>query len=160
MHNSILRAYQGNLDYAHRLVEDVEEKLMCDEAGLALNHPAWILGHLSRTSDFMATQFGASRQLAEAWDELFGPGTLPLGEASRYPDKAALLRTLADVHACVEELLCRLEPDALRHPPPQSRLAERFGTLEQLALHVFVAHERTHLGQLSAWRRVHHLPRV
>ena len=150
---------ERNLDYARRLVADLPQDQMAVQPQPAMNHPAWVLGHLARTTDFAASFFGVAPAVPKAWEELFKGGSKPTSTAA-YPDKATLLQTLEGGHARVAEALRKAGPAALEQPPSNPKLCTRFPTTAHAVVHILIAHENMHLGQLSAWRRVQGLPAV
>jgi hypothetical protein len=157
----LLPTYNLNLMYAQKLAGDVPEDKMCAQpvAGRVMNHPAFLLGHLTWASDSAAGLLGAQGGHAADWRELFGMGAKPLADRSQYPAKADLLKALEDAHARLSAAVSEATPEMLAQPAPE-RMRSRFATLGQMIHGLMTAHEATHLGQFSAWRRAIGLPSV
>jgi uncharacterized damage-inducible protein DinB len=162
MIDAILLAFERNLDYARRLVADLPDAKMAAQPvpGAKMNHAAWVLGHLARTTDFIGSQFGLTGVTPAAWADLFGGSSKPDAAPDRYPNKATLLAALEEGHRRVADALRQVDSATLNQPPAAERLRARFPTVESMLIHMCVAHEQVHLGQLSAWRRAQSLPAV
>lgn len=158
MKNHILHTYGFNLVYARMLVRDVSDEQMCAQPAPAMNHAAWVLGHLASTCDFMGSLVGVQHAGPAEWKELFSGGTKPVCEAGRYPRKEALVLALEEGHARVAGAFERAQPELLSQPTPVERMRPRFPTIGDLVVFGMTSHEALHLGQLSAWRRALGLP--
>src|SRR6185436_20611663 len=93
----IVSQYDFNLQWALRLVEDLDDDQMtCTPHKGFENHPAFTIGHLATGSALMVEDLGGVREIPKGWDELFlrkGPGDprLPTLERQTYPKKNSLL---------------------------------------------------------------------
>ena len=151
-----------NLWYSQKLVADVPDEQMCAQpvAGRVMNHPAFLLGHLAWAAGDVATGLlGLPPACPEGWKELFGMGAAPSADRSRYPSKAVLLQTLEDAHARLADAVAKATPETLDRPAPE-RMRSRFPTVGAMLVGLMTAHEASHNGQLSAWRRAMGLPPV
>ncbi len=54
MRDHILAAYRFNLWYINKAIEDLSDEQMCQQPKPGMNHPAWLLGHLSMEKVFQA----------------------------------------------------------------------------------------------------------
>src|SRR5688500_13142155 len=92
MLNLLPPIYNFYLGYAHQLVADVPDERLAEQPvpGRAMNHAAFILGHLAWSNDHAVTLLGGSSQLPPAWAELFARGATPLPDRAKYPSKAEL----------------------------------------------------------------------
>ena len=162
MIKAILDIYGRNLDYAHRLVADLADEALCVQPAPRMNHAAWVLGHLARTSDRVAgvMLLGLEPHLPENLEERFDNKSIPVSSGTAYPDKETLVRNLDETHGRIAAALAEMPDTILADTTPHPRFAERFPLLGQALLHVLIGHEQVHLGQLSAWRRVQGLPAV
>jgi DinB superfamily len=163
--DAILRTYDFNLNYARMLVEDVPEEKMADQPaanGHAVpNHAAWVIGHIAFSGNFFGGMLlGAKPACPPEWKELFGNGSKPVTDRARYPDKATLLKALEQMHANVADAYRNADEATLAKPTPVEGLAGPFPTVGELVAFGLTAHDATHLGQLSAWRRAMGLPSV
>jgi len=161
MFEYVLPTYNLNLMYAQKLVADIPDDRMCAQPvdGQLMNHPAFLLGHLAWAGDSAAALLGAVGGHAGDWRELFGMGSKPLADRSKYPPKAELIKALEESHARVAAAVTSASPEALTQPAPE-RMRARFATVGQMVAGLMTAHEATHLGQLSAWRRALGMPSV
>jgi hypothetical protein len=157
----VLPTYNFTLMYAQKLVADVPDEQLCAQplADRVLNHPAFVLGHLAWANNNGVIILGQPSGLPEGWKELFGFGAKPLSDRSRYPSKAELLKTLEEAHARLADALSKATPEMLAQPAPE-RMRNRYPTVGQMLLGLMTAHEASHLGQLSAWRRAMGYPSV
>lgn len=158
-------SYDMMLGYAQKLVADVPDDQMCAQPvpGRVLNHPAFLLGHLTWVHDNRAGALSGQPIGVVAshpeWKELFGMGAKPSSDRAQYPAKAELLKAFEESHAHLGEAAAKATPEALAQPGPEPMRA-RFPTVGHLMLGLMTAHFATHLGQLSAWRRAMGLPSV
>lgn len=148
-----LHTLRVNVDYAEMLLKDVPDAQITQQPHGLMNHPAWCIGHLANTADFMAARFDRKPVLDPAFAALFGMGsTPPSSDASKYPNKTALLKAMRDTHenfilgfqsATPAKLASPIE--SWKHPwfPNHGALAQ-----------MMILHDATHLGQISAWRRI------
>ena len=163
MKGIIIRSYQFNLKYAHELVADINDAMMCTSPGKGFeNHPAFTLGHLVTAAALTVKYLGGSYKLPQGWEELFrrkGPGDsrLPELNSDLYPKKEVLLAELTQQHLTVEELITDLDENRFKEPA-HWRFDDHMPTLGDLLYFMCVSHEAMHLGQLAAWRRAMNLP--
>ncbi len=140
------------------LLTGVDESKFADQPMPGMNPPAWILGHLAIVADRGCEVLGAPRQLSEAWHTQFGPGSTPSSKLSDYPSKAELLAALDAGHARLSSLALAADPALLAEPHGRERIAALLPTKGDLVAMMMTAHEGTHLGQLSTWRRCIGIP--
>lgn len=159
------------LRYGKRLLESVPEERfgrLAAPAGQLVqsNHPAFVVGHLTlypmRVLELLGQNDPAARPPAD-YQRLFSKDAKCVDDAdgSTYPRKEELLavfqRTydaaLAGLRACDDAVL--LGPNPV--DTPLKSLCPTLGSM--LAFYV-TGHVTTHLGQISAWRRMEGLPPV
>ena len=160
MMDLILPVFKLNLWYSQKLVADLSDEQMCAQPveGVVMNHPAFLLGHLALVAGNFATGFvGAAPLCPEEWKELFNQGAKPLADRSRYPSKAELLQRLEQAHNRLADAVTKAAPEVLAQPAPE-KMRARFPTVGALLAGMMTAHEASHNGQLSAWRRAMRLP--
>jgi uncharacterized damage-inducible protein DinB len=162
MIDTLLHLYARNLDYAQALVGDLSETQVCAQPAEAVNHPAWVIGHLAMTSDRVVNKgvLQGQAQLPDAWSQPFGPNSTPVSDREQYPAMDELCQALSSIHQHVDAAVRALDDQALNEANPMQRLADRLPTKGHALTHVLIAHENLHLGQLSAWRRVQGYPAV
>lgn len=133
------------------LVADIADDDFCRQPVAGMNHPAWILGHLAYALDRHATFVGAQQHYAD-WQDLFGKGSTPTDDASKYPAKEELI---AAWHGAIDRVIAGVQaatPEELAKPNEYVR-PEALPTLGDFLTFSMTGHTATHLGQLSAWRR-------
>ena len=153
--------FEQNLAYARRLVADLSEEQWTAQpvSGVAMNHPAFVIGHLAWVCDFGVTLLGHTAAIDPSWRDLFSLTAKPLADRSRYPARTELVKAFEDAHTRLAAAALAATPETLAQLPPE-RFRSRFPTLGHVALHMLTNHEAVHLGQLSAWRRASCLPSV
>lgn len=121
------------------------------------HHAMWIVGHLASTDDYFGKEFaGVASALPKSWHELFGMGSKPASDASRYPAPAEVLQALDDRRAPLEKWIEGLSPEQLAKSNGKD-WAPYAPTVGDLPF--FIAwHEGYHAGQLAAVRRSLGLP--
>lgn len=157
------RLYRFTHGYVKLLVGDIpDEALVSQPAGMTLNHPAWILGHLAGGADYACQLLGQASTFPPDWAAKFGPGSKVVNERSSYPSKDALLEALDRDVARVLEAVSRADPDALTRPHglPLAFLKGQIDTAGEMLAHLMTTHQAVHAGQLSAWRRAMNRPGV
>jgi hypothetical protein len=125
-----------------------------------INHPAWIVGHLTYSLQAIGGEIGVASWLPPKWSVLFGTGTVLSTEPGSYPSRTELLERFADARRRISDRLAEMTESDLSEPLPDERHREVFPTVGSALLHILTVHAATHIGQLSAWRRSMALPRV
>lgn len=123
------------------------------------NHPLWCLGHLVYAEGNLVHKYikGEPNPMAE-WEELFGQGTTPLDDASKYPSYDELLGKFEAVRADTMALLDTLTDADLDKPShAEGEVAQWFGTVGQ-CLAAIPIHYGFHGGQIADARRAAGLP--
>ena len=148
------KLYADLYGYARQLVVDVPDEHWAEQPAPGLNHPAWILGHLTIAADYALQCVGAKATAPDGWAAVFAPGTVPSPERGLYPAKADLLNAYEAAHGALAAAAASADPTLMAKPTPVEPMKARFPTLGDLLAYVLTTHEAVHLGQLSAWRRV------
>lgn len=136
------------------LITDMQDAPLTSPTPLGGNHPLWVLGHLvySETELREGLILGRPNPL-EGWKELFGAGSQPLLDASRYPSFAELLAKFQAVRADTLTYVDTLVDEDLDKPtqvPPE--LKEFFGTVGA-CLTAIALHFTFHGGQIADARK-------
>lgn len=158
--SAILITWRRNRAYALRLVSDLApEQFVAQPAGLPphiiMNHPAWILAHLSVYAP-NCTAMLRRTPFADPIDHPFGQRSKVSPDAATYPAVADLVEVYSRTHDEAEAALVQTgESDAavfaLANPLERWRVTQP--TIGDMLVTLMVKHESGHLGQLSAWRR-------
>ena len=158
---SIVYAWDNDLRYALALLDDVTDEQMVLRPGGNMNHPAWILGHLSLYYPIVPALLRGEAVADPADDELFGfRGRGPQPEAHLYGSKASQLERMRAGHEQVAQALLNAGAEDFQRAPSLSRWAQMYPTVEFMLPDLLVMHESIHIGQISIWCRAAGLPAV
>ena len=124
----VLHSFAYGLDYLREQVADVRDGDMVAQPNGIVNHPAWVIGHLTHACQLLGGVIGVSEWLPGDWAKRFGTGSVPVADASVYESKNDALSILDDA---------------------QSRITQAVEELDD---------NQNHIGQLSVWRRAMGLP--
>lgn len=158
---SIVYAWDNQFRYAAALLEDVSEEQMVLRPGGNMNHPAWIIGHVSLYHP-AAVALLAGKPFDDPKDnELFGfAGRGPVEDVELYGGKRRLLDAFAAGHEQVAQALLMASPEDFQRRPSLARWAAQYPTVEFMLPDLLTFHESMHIGQISIWRRAAGLPGV
>ena len=158
---SIVYAWDNGLRYALTLLEDLTDEQMLLRPGGNMNHPAWILGHMSLYYPAVPALLKGKPFADPADDDLFGfRGRGPQPDLELYGSKASQIERLNCGHELVAQALINASPDDFNRPPSLARWADMYPTVEFMLPDLLILHESIHIGQLSIWRRAAGLPGV
>ena len=146
---------------ARRYTEDLLTNVNDDDwfrlPAAGVSHIAWQAGHLAVCEYGLAMKrvrgvLPEDEQLLSAQHfQLFGKGSVPEADASRYPSVAAIRELLTRVHAAALGELESLDDAAANEPvtdPPHPMFNTKLGALDWCASHEFL-----HAGQIGLLRR-------
>lgn len=153
MRQAIIHASQVNLGLFRLLLDGVpDDKKTHQPAGIN-NHPVWQVGHLATSANSAGKLLGLDPLVSEAYPGLYGIGSEPVDDPSKYASREELMslceRNYAEVYTAFESA----SDDVLAADLPTDRLKERFGTTGNFVTFLLTAHIGFHAGQLSSWRR-------
>src|SRR3954462_13713877 len=158
---SIVYAWDNGLRYTLKLLEDLTDEQMVLRPGGNMNHPSWILGHMSLYYPVVPALLHGAPFNDPADDPLFGfRGRGPLPDIANYGSKASQLERFADGHESVATALLSATHEQLIQKPSLPRWAQMYPTVEFMLPDLLLHHESLHIGQLSIWRRAAGLPGV
>lgn len=158
---SVVYAWDNGLRYALALLEDLSEQQMLLRPGRNMNHPAWILGHLSLYYPIIPALLAGLEFPDPADDDLFGfRGRGPQDDPQLYGTKQFQLQRMIDGHEQVAQALLIASAEDYIRPPSLPRWAAMYPTVEFMLPDLLLLHENVHIGQLSIWRRAAGLPAV
>jgi len=137
------------------LVADIQDAPLTAPTGKGGNHPLWCVGHLAYSEGNLVNHYiqGNANPLAD-WADLFGQGSQPLDDASKYPPIGAVIGKFDEVRAGTMAFLATLgeqDLDKPSHAPPERK--EWFGTIGQ-CLAAIPVHCAFHGGQIADARRM------
>lgn len=158
---SIVYAWDNSLRYALALLDDLTDEQMLLQPGGNMNHPAWVLGHLSLYYPIVPALLKGGDFEDPADNERFGfRGCGPQADPKLYGSKASQLRRMTEGHEAVAQSLLTATAEQFQRPPSLPRWAEMYPTVEFMLPDLLLLHENVHIGQLSFWRRAAGLPSV
>lgn len=161
LRSALLINWRRHSAYAMRLVGDLADEQMLGQPvpGRTLNHPAWVLTHLT----LYAAVAGAmlrGEHVPDPIDHPFGMKSEPQADPAVYLPRVALIERYRVTHDGTEAALLAADPAIFSRPAPVERWRTINPTVGDMAATLLIKHEAGHLGQLSAWRRALGLPRV
>jgi uncharacterized damage-inducible protein DinB len=158
---SVVFAWDNQVRYALRLLDDVTDAQMVLQPGGNMNHPAWILGHMSIYHPAVVSLLQGKPFDDPKDDTLFGFSVVkPQAELAVYGTKESIVQRYAEGHEQVAQALLNATLEQLSQPPSLSRWREVYSTVGFMLPDLLIHHESTHVGQISIWRRAAGLPGV
>ena len=146
---------------AQRLVADLSDEQMVEQplAGVVMNHPAWVLSHLSVYGPVLAGIL-RGEPVEDPLEHRYGRTSRPRSDPAQYLPRSALIERYVTEYDGAAVAFVDALPEVLRKPTPIGQWRERFPTVAFLPGQFLVKHNAYHLGQLSAWRRASALPPI
>ena len=163
----IADSLESALGYAERLLRDmpINEAAQFARPGGQLvesNHPCFIIGHLSLYAPKMLEQLDQPGLVIPAgFTEVFDKTAVCQDDpdGTIYPPFEAVTAFFLAGHQQLLTVLRAADPVLFdRENPADGPLKKRFPTLSSVQAFYCGGHIMMHLGQLSAWRRMHGLP--
>ena len=154
----VLHSFAYCLDYLRDQVAEVSASEMVAQPNGIMNHPAWVIGHLTHVCQLLGGVIGLSPWLPDDWDRRFGTGSVPVADESLYETKQNALAILHDAQLRITQAVEGLDDARLDEPFPDESYREVFPTIRHALTQVLVGHTANHIGQLSVWRRAMGLP--
>ncbi len=142
----------ATIAYAKQILADIEDGSMCQQP-MGLNHPAWLMLHLSTAADYASVLLGGTGVCPPDWNALADTKKPLTQNRSDYPSKEVLLSNFESAFLHAAELYEKKSEDELRQPQKLGFYEAELPTVADMAGFLLVAHTNLHLGQLSAWRR-------
>jgi hypothetical protein len=156
---SMIFAWDNQLGYARALVDDLSDEQMILRPGGAMNHPAWILGHIGAYHPIIINLLYGAPVIDAKDDPLYGfAGHGPLDQLEPYGTKQAIVERFSAGHEQVAQALLAAKPADFQRAPSLERWAKQYPTVEFMLPDLMLHHESLHIGQISIWRRAAGLP--
>lgn len=153
-----LHSFAYCLDYLRDQVKDVADADMVAQPNGIVNHPAWVIGHLTHACQMLGGVIGIPAWLPEDWASRYGTGSKPLADLSLYENKGDALANLTGAQSRITQAVAQLNEARLDEPFPVESYREVFPSIRHALTQVLVGHTANHIGQLSVWRRAMGLP--
>ena len=129
------------------------------------NHPAWVYGHLAcynaRIMELVERPEDARKLALPSFMELFKNGTECKDDAAGtiYPGMDEIVQAWQKGHEHVLAVLPEVGNEVFEKPnPAEGRFKEMFPTVGSAVAFLISGHPMSHIGQVSAWRRMFGLP--
>ena len=156
--DAVLHSFAYALEYLREAVSDVASKDMVAQPKGVVNHPAWVIGHLTHSCELLGEVIGLPRWLPPDWAGRFGTGSVPIPAAGAYEAKGTALAILGDAQSRIIRAVERLDDSFLDQPFPNESYRITFPTVRHALTQVLVGHTSMHVGQVTVWRRAMGLP--
>jgi hypothetical protein len=150
--NTITANTIATVEYAKQILADINDSAMCQQP-LGLNHPAWLMMHVSTTADYASNLLGGQGVCPTDWNDRADTKKPLTQNRSDYPSKEDLLKTFEAALLNALKLYQGATEEELSTPQKLGFFEEALPTVGEMATFMLVAHTNLHLGQLSAWRR-------
>ncbi len=154
----VLHSFAYCLEYLREQVADVAAPDMVAQPNGIMNHPAWVIGHLTHACQLLGGAIGLSPWLPNDWAKRFGTGSVPVADASLYETQKSLLAMLGDARVRITKAVDQIDDAHLDAPFPDESYVQVFPTIRHALTQVLVGHTANHIGQVSVWRRAMGLP--
>lgn len=141
-----------------QLLSNLPKETHAAQPGGLKNHPLWIVGHITFWAYHEGELLNATRHAPKAYAELFGTGSQPSPDASKYPPLDELRAAYHDVRGAVSKAFLAASDAELARPNPSKEWAELFPTVGAMVGLGMAAHDSLHIGQLTSWRRAMGFP--
>ncbi|MFO0011582.1 MAG: DinB family protein [Planctomycetota bacterium] len=143
------------VDYMQMLVADIDESEMDGQPCAGFNPPRWTLGHLAVYTDYALRTTGARFQCPKDWHRSFARGSESGNAPAEKPSKEELVGKIVSGFEMVRARCQQVEHAQLDAPHSVPfLLASPLKTVGHVLSHLMTTHLASHLGQLSAWRRL------
>jgi len=153
MIEELIHTFDSTVKFMEQSVADLTEQEMVQQPTGVPNHATWTLGHVIYSCQGIADGLDVEGWLPDEWESLFGYGSTPTSDASRYRDKTEMLTMLADAAHRLRQALLATNESALEQPLPDEEGRKILPTVGHALVQVVAAHTAFHAGQLAVWRR-------
>src|SRR6185503_2644178 len=154
----VIHSFAYCLDFLHEQVSEVQAADMVAQPNGIMNHPAWVIGHLTHACQMLGGVVGLTPWLPNDWAGRFGTGSVPIADCALYETKEDALQILRNAQSRITEAVGQLDDAHLDQPFPDASYRAVFPTIRYALTQVLVGHTANHIGQVSVWRRAMGLP--
>lgn len=149
----VLHSFAYCLDFLREQVAGVAAADMVAQPNGILNHPAWVIGHLTSVCQALGGAIGLPEWLPTDFASRFGTGSRPVADAGLYESKDNALALLRDAQSRITNAVNRLDDSRLDEPFPDESYRDVFPSIRHALTQVLVGHTAYHVGQVTIWRR-------
>ena len=154
----VIHSFAYCLDFLHEQVSEVQAADMVAQPNGIMNHPAWVIGHLTHACQMLGGVVGLTPWLPNDWAGRFGTGSVPVADCALYETKEDALQILRNAQSRITKAVGQLDDAHLDQPFPDASYRAVFPTICHALTQVLVGHTANHIGQVSVWRRAMGLP--
>jgi hypothetical protein len=151
--NPVLHSFAYSLDYLREQVSDIDDAKMIVQPGGIVNHPAWVVGHITAAIHLLASTIGVPKWLPKDFINRYRTGTSPTSDLSVYESKNDLLALLVEVQNKITERIKQMNDEELDVPFPAESYRDVFPTIRHALTQVLIGHTAYHIGQVGVWRK-------
>jgi len=162
--NSIADSLRLCLKYSEVLLKDVPAEsfgkfAVADGKPIESNHGAFIFGHLSLYASEVMKHLGQeSMPIPDGFETLFSKDAKCVDNSGvDLPPMDEITKFYFDAWNQAMEKLREVDDEALQQLNPSESMSKRFPTIGSMLNFYSSGHMMMHLGQFSAWRRMHGL---
>jgi hypothetical protein len=157
---SVLHSFAYSLDFLRDQVADVPSNRMSAQPNGIINHPSWVIGHLTNACQMLGGSIGLPKWLPKDFAKRFGSGSVPVADGEMYPPKEVALVMLRDAQNRFMQAVEELDDSRLDEPFPVESYRDVFPTIRHALTQVLVGHIAYHIGQIGVWRKAMGLPSI
>ena len=157
--NHLIFSYRWGADAIERLVSDVADEQMADQPIETINHPAWLIGHVSIYNGVIVRLL-RNESFDDPWARPCGKNSVPSPNRAEYPGKAEILEQFRRGVDAGCQAIEQSPADAWSTPLNHPTWGKQFETVAPAVVFLATTHLALHTGQLSGWRRAMKLPRI
>jgi hypothetical protein len=156
--NPVLHSFAYSLDYLREQVDDIDDATMFVQPDGIVNHPAWVIGHITAAIHLLASTIGVPKWLPKDFINRYRTGTVPVGDTGVYENKNDLLALLHEVQTRISERIKQMNDAELDVPFPAESYRDVFPTMRHALTQVLIGHTAYHVGQVGVWRKAMGMP--
>lgn len=141
-------------DMLKEFLEDVPADRWAEQPAGVRNHPAWTIGHLASSNNFLLTMLGKDPvEIIPDAQAKYGNGSMPTSNPDDYPSKDELWAAYDKSFEAAASALAEATDEQMASKNPVEDVREFFPTVGFGVSYMTTAHQMDHLGQLRAWKR-------
>lgn len=114
------------------------------------SHILWLLGHIAISADYyIGGKIGLKASIPAEWNGLFGMGSKPVADATKYPPFAELRAGVIDGHKRLAAHVAAMSEESLVAPMPEGFALKAIAPNVDAFLSFGQLHSNYHLGQVT-----------
>ena len=151
--NPVLHSFAYCLDFLREQIADIDGPKMVAQPNGVINHPAWVIGHITAATHLLASTIGVPKWLSKDFINRYRTGSVPVADASVYENKNDLLMTLREVQTRITQRIEEMTDDELDQLFPVESYRHVFPTIRHALTQILIGHTAYHIGQVGVWRK-------